>query len=67
MRSYFELWLRLWLWRGKGIAYAALFPFFGENYGEVSAMVVASDCHRQNQGDRLLDYIEKKASIQDAF
>ncbi|CAA7035902.1 unnamed protein product [Microthlaspi erraticum] len=47
---------------GQIIACAALFPFFEEKCGEVAAIAVASDCRGQGQGDKLLDYIEKKAS-----
>ncbi|CAH8326102.1 unnamed protein product [Eruca vesicaria subsp. sativa] len=47
---------------GQIIACAALFPFFQEKCGEVAAIAVASDCRGQGQGDKLLDYIEKKAS-----
>ncbi|KAF3439069.1 hypothetical protein FNV43_RR17344 [Rhamnella rubrinervis] len=47
---------------GQIIACAALFPFLEEKCGEVAAIVVSSDCRGQGQGDKLLDYIEKKAS-----
>ncbi|KAF8070845.1 hypothetical protein N665_1130s0022 [Sinapis alba] len=47
---------------GQIIACAALFPFFEDKCGEVAAIAVASDCRGQGQGDKLLDYIEKKAS-----
>ncbi|KAJ0240828.1 amino-acid acetyltransferase NAGS2 [Hirschfeldia incana] len=47
---------------GQIIACAALFPFFQDKCGEVAAIAVASDCRGQGQGDKLLDYIEKKAS-----
>jgi amino-acid N-acetyltransferase len=47
---------------GQIIACAALFPFFKDKCGEVAAIAVASDCRGQGQGDKLLDYIEKKAS-----
>ncbi|KAL0726166.1 hypothetical protein Bca4012_022259 [Brassica carinata] len=47
---------------GQVIACAALFPFFEDKCGEVAAIAVASDCRGQGQGDKLLDYIEKKAS-----
>ncbi|XP_010526717.1 PREDICTED: probable amino-acid acetyltransferase NAGS1, chloroplastic isoform X2 [Tarenaya hassleriana] len=47
---------------GQIIACAALFPFYDEKCGEVAAIAVASDCRGQGQGDKLLDYIEKKAS-----
>ncbi|KAL2504738.1 putative amino-acid acetyltransferase NAGS1 [Abeliophyllum distichum] len=44
------------------IACAALFPFFEEKSGEVASIAVSPDCRGQGQGDKLLDYIEKKAS-----
>ncbi|KAI4315081.1 hypothetical protein L6164_027927 [Bauhinia variegata] len=47
---------------GQIIACAALFPFFDEKCGEVAAIAVSPDCRGQGQGDKLLDYIEKKAS-----
>ncbi|XP_062154537.1 probable amino-acid acetyltransferase NAGS2, chloroplastic isoform X2 [Alnus glutinosa] len=47
---------------GQIIACAALFPFFEEKCGEVAALAVSPDCRGQGQGDKLLDYIEKKAS-----
>ncbi|KAL7231647.1 hypothetical protein ACSBR2_009810 [Camellia fascicularis] len=47
---------------GQIIACAALFPFFKEKCGEVAAIAVSSECRGQGQGDKLLDYIEKKAS-----
>ncbi|ESQ46212.1 hypothetical protein EUTSA_v10000095mg [Eutrema salsugineum] len=47
---------------GQIIACAALLPFFEDKCGEVAAIAVASDCRGQGQGDKLLDYIEKKAS-----
>ncbi|XP_061365576.1 probable amino-acid acetyltransferase NAGS1, chloroplastic isoform X2 [Gastrolobium bilobum] len=47
---------------GQIIACAALFPFFEENCAEVAAIAVSPDCRGQGQGDKLLDYIEKKAS-----
>ncbi|CAF2032759.1 hypothetical protein HID58_078816 [Brassica napus] len=47
---------------GQIIACAALFPFFQDKCGEVAAIAVASDCRGQGQGDKLLDYMEKKAS-----
>lgn len=47
---------------GQIIASAALFPFFEEKCGEVAAIAVSPDCRGQGQGDKLLDYIEKKAS-----
>ncbi|KOM32426.1 hypothetical protein LR48_Vigan01g198200 [Vigna angularis] len=47
---------------GQIIACAALFPFFEEKCGEVAAIAVSPDCRGQGQGDKLLDYIEKKAS-----
>ncbi|XP_039005121.1 probable amino-acid acetyltransferase NAGS1, chloroplastic isoform X2 [Hibiscus syriacus] len=47
---------------GQIIACAALFPFFKEKCGEVACIAVSSECRGQGQGDKLLDYIEKKAS-----
>ncbi|XP_059624021.1 probable amino-acid acetyltransferase NAGS1, chloroplastic isoform X2 [Cornus florida] len=47
---------------GHVIACAALFPFFKDKCGEVAAIAVSSECRGQGQGDKLLDYIEKKAS-----
>ncbi|MCE3050197.1 putative amino-acid acetyltransferase nags1, chloroplastic [Datura stramonium] len=47
---------------GHIIACAALFPHFEEKCGEVAAIAVSPDCRGQGQGDKLLDYIEKKAS-----
>ncbi|KAK4262412.1 hypothetical protein QN277_027975 [Acacia crassicarpa] len=47
---------------GQIIACAALFPFFEEKCGEVAAIAVSPDCRNQGQGDKLLDYVEKKAS-----
>ncbi|XP_019421377.1 PREDICTED: probable amino-acid acetyltransferase NAGS2, chloroplastic isoform X1 [Lupinus angustifolius] len=47
---------------GQIIACAALFPFFEEKCGEVAAIAVSPDCRGQGQGDKLLDYMEKKAS-----
>ncbi|XP_075498602.1 putative amino-acid acetyltransferase NAGS1, chloroplastic isoform X1 [Primulina tabacum] len=47
---------------GHLIACAALFPFFEEKCGEVAAIAVSPECRGQGQGDKLLDYIEKKAS-----
>ncbi|XP_055805307.1 probable amino-acid acetyltransferase NAGS1, chloroplastic [Solanum dulcamara] len=47
---------------GHIIACAALFPYFEETCGEVAAIAVSPDCRGQGQGDKLLDYIEKKAS-----
>ncbi|XP_010272929.1 PREDICTED: probable amino-acid acetyltransferase NAGS1, chloroplastic isoform X4 [Nelumbo nucifera] len=46
---------------GQIIACAALFPFFNEKCGEVAAIAVSPECRGQGQGDKLLDYIEKKA------
>lgn len=46
---------------GHLIACAALFPFFKERCGEVAAIAVSPECRAQGQGDKLLDYIEKKA------
>lgn len=47
---------------GHVIACAALFPYFEEKCGEVAAIAVSPECRGQGQGDKLLDYIEKKAS-----
>lgn len=47
---------------GQIIACAALFPFEEEKCGEVAAIAVSPECRGQGQGDKLLDYIEKKAS-----
>ncbi|XP_022886008.1 probable amino-acid acetyltransferase NAGS2, chloroplastic isoform X1 [Olea europaea var. sylvestris] len=47
---------------GQIIACAALFPFFEDKCGEVAAIAVSPECRGQGQGDKLLDYIEKKAS-----
>ncbi|GKU98815.1 hypothetical protein SLEP1_g11761 [Rubroshorea leprosula] len=47
---------------GQIIACAALFPFFRAKCGEVAAIAVSAECRGQGQGDKLLDYIEKKAS-----
>lgn len=47
---------------GSVIACAALFPFFEEKCGEVAAFAVSPECRGHGQGDKLLDYIEKKAA-----
>lgn len=47
---------------GQIIACAALFPYFENKCGEVAAIAVSPECRGQGQGDKLLDYIEKKAS-----
>ncbi|CAL0314373.1 unnamed protein product [Lupinus luteus] len=47
---------------GQIIACGALFPFFEEKCGEVAAIAVSPDCRGQGQGDKLLDYMENKAS-----
>ncbi|XWS33481.1 hypothetical protein CRYUN_Cryun22dG0087000 [Craigia yunnanensis] len=47
---------------GHIIACAALFPFFKDRCGEVACIAVSPECRGQGQGDKLLDYIEKKAS-----
>ncbi|XP_031397939.1 probable amino-acid acetyltransferase NAGS1, chloroplastic isoform X2 [Punica granatum] len=44
------------------IGCAALFPYFEGKCGEVAAFAVSPECRGQGQGDKLLDYIEKKAS-----
>ncbi|KAK9284416.1 hypothetical protein L1049_023588 [Liquidambar formosana] len=46
---------------GQIIACAALLPF-KKKCGEVAAIAVSPECRGQGQGDKLLDYIEKKAS-----
>ncbi|XP_022775100.1 probable amino-acid acetyltransferase NAGS2, chloroplastic isoform X2 [Durio zibethinus] len=46
---------------GQIIACAALFPFFKDKCGEVACIAVSPDCRGQGQGDKLLDYVEKKA------
>ncbi|KAL6658031.1 hypothetical protein ACP70R_004278 [Stipagrostis hirtigluma subsp. patula] len=46
---------------GSIIACAALFPFPEDKSGEVAAIAVSEECRGQGQGDKLLDYIEKKA------
>ncbi|XP_038881461.1 probable amino-acid acetyltransferase NAGS2, chloroplastic isoform X2 [Benincasa hispida] len=47
---------------GQIIACAALFPFFEEKCGEIAAIAVSAECRGQGQGDKLLDYMEKKAA-----
>ncbi|PON66779.1 Acetylglutamate kinase argB [Parasponia andersonii] len=47
---------------GQIIACAALFPFLEDKCGEVAAIAVSPECRGEGQGDKLLDYIEKKAS-----
>ncbi|KAF9621160.1 hypothetical protein IFM89_016654 [Coptis chinensis] len=47
---------------GSIIACAALFPFPEEKCGEVAAIAVSPECRGHGQGDKLLDYIEKKAT-----
>ncbi|XP_043710792.1 probable amino-acid acetyltransferase NAGS1, chloroplastic isoform X2 [Telopea speciosissima] len=47
---------------GQIIACAALFPFVEEKCGEVAAIAVSPECRGEGHGDKLLDYIEKKAS-----
>ncbi|KAG0466601.1 hypothetical protein HPP92_018181 [Vanilla planifolia] len=47
---------------GSIIACAALFPFFEDRCGEIAAIAVSPECRGHGQGDRLLDYVEKKAS-----
>ncbi|KAH9303737.1 hypothetical protein KI387_008141, partial [Taxus chinensis] len=46
---------------GSIIACAALLPFYDEKCGEVAAFAVSPECRGHGQGDKLLDYIEKKA------
>ncbi|KAL4181784.1 hypothetical protein AMTRI_Chr12g272780 [Amborella trichopoda] len=45
------------------IACAALFPFLNEKCGEVASFAVSPECRGHGQGDKLLDYVEKKASL----
>ncbi|XWS41758.1 hypothetical protein CRYUN_Cryun17cG0111000 [Craigia yunnanensis] len=47
---------------GQIIACAALFLFFKDKCGEVACIAVCPECRGQGQGDKLLDYVEKKAS-----
>ncbi|KAK9129701.1 hypothetical protein Sjap_010188 [Stephania japonica] len=47
---------------GSIIACAAIFPFFEEKCGEVAAIAVSPECRGHGQGDKLLDYMEKKAA-----
>lgn len=47
---------------GQIIACAALHPFFEDKCGEIAALAVTPECRGQGQGDKLLDYMEKKAS-----
>ncbi|KAA3474039.1 putative amino-acid acetyltransferase NAGS2, chloroplastic isoform X2 [Gossypium australe] len=47
---------------GQVIACAALFPFFKDKCREVACIAVSPECRGQELGDKLLDYIEKKAS-----
>ncbi|KAH7689875.1 amino-acid N-acetyltransferase protein [Dioscorea alata] len=47
---------------GSIIACAALFPYVKEKCGEVAAIAVSPECRGNGQGDKLLDYVEKKAS-----
>ncbi|KAF3323329.1 putative amino-acid acetyltransferase NAGS1 [Carex littledalei] len=46
---------------GSIIACASLFPYFEEKCGEIAAIAVSPECRGHGQGDKLLDYIEKKA------
>ncbi|RCV44180.1 hypothetical protein SETIT_9G353500v2 [Setaria italica] len=46
---------------GSIIACAALFPYLEDKSGEVAAIAVSEECRGQGQGDKLLDYVEKKA------
>ncbi|CAI8588996.1 unnamed protein product [Vicia faba] len=48
---------------GQIIACGGLFPYFEEKCGEVAAIAVSPDCRGQGQGDKLLDYMEKKAAF----
>ncbi|KAI3973874.1 hypothetical protein MKX01_030450, partial [Papaver californicum] len=47
---------------GSIIACAALFHFFKEKCGEVAVIAVSPEYRGHGQGDKLLDYIEKKAA-----
>ncbi|KAH7665408.1 amino-acid N-acetyltransferase protein [Dioscorea alata] len=47
---------------GSIIACAALFPYLKDKCGEIAAIAVSPECRGNGQGDRLLDYMEKKAS-----
>ncbi|KAL8143214.1 hypothetical protein V2J09_016246 [Rumex salicifolius] len=47
---------------GQIIACAALYPFSEDKSAEIAALAVSPDCRGQGQGDKLLDYMEKKAS-----
>ncbi|XP_078164477.1 putative amino-acid acetyltransferase NAGS1, chloroplastic [Carex rostrata] len=47
---------------GSLIACAALFPFLSDKCAEVAAFAVSPECRGTGQGDKLLDYIEKKAA-----
>ncbi|XP_045812155.1 probable amino-acid acetyltransferase NAGS2, chloroplastic isoform X1 [Trifolium pratense] len=47
---------------GQIIACGALIPYFEEKSGEVAAIAVSPECRGQGQGDKLLDYMEKKAA-----
>ncbi|CAL5187783.1 unnamed protein product [Lathyrus oleraceus] len=48
---------------GQIIACGGLFPYFEEKCAEVAAIAVSPDCRGQGQGDKLLDYMEKKAAF----
>ncbi|KAF3637537.1 Mediator of RNA polymerase II transcription subunit 19a [Capsicum annuum] len=45
---------------GHIIACAALFPYFEEKYGKVTAIAVSPDCYSQGQGDKLLGKMKKQ-------
>ncbi|KAJ3709254.1 hypothetical protein LUZ61_012959 [Rhynchospora tenuis] len=47
---------------GSLIACAALFPFVADKCAEVAAFAVSPECRGNGQGDKLLDYVEKKAA-----
>lgn len=47
---------------GQIIACGGLFPYPEEKCAEVAAIAVSPDCRGQGQGDKLLDYMEKKAA-----
>lgn len=46
---------------GSIMACAALFPFYEEKCAEIAALAVSPECRGHGQGDKLLDYMEKKA------
>jgi amino-acid N-acetyltransferase len=46
---------------GTIIACSALYPYAGEQVGEVACMAVHPDYRKQGRGDELLKYIERHA------